>query len=135
MKHLFVPYLIAKALKEKGFNEPCLAYYNPVVDISMGTPLFKPVDTDFVTFREVVDPCIKAPLYQQAVDWLFKRGYNLHSAWLTEDQRWVCDVYTVDSCDLLWSGILSEVEPFEFRYVTYYEAVTKAIEEALKLMK
>ena len=30
MKHLFVPYEIAKQLKEKGFNEPCLAYYQHI---------------------------------------------------------------------------------------------------------
>lgn len=28
MKHLFVPYTLALLAEEKGFNEPCFAYYN-----------------------------------------------------------------------------------------------------------
>lgn len=30
MKHLFVPYELAVKLKEKGFDERCLAWYGPI---------------------------------------------------------------------------------------------------------
>ena len=33
MEKQFVPYEIAKTLKEKGFDEPCLAMYNSERDL------------------------------------------------------------------------------------------------------
>jgi len=76
MKNQFVPYHIAKQLSQKGFTENCFAYYNPVVDEG-SEPLFLPVDNDLVNFREVKYPCVKAPLWQQVIDW-FKTEHNIH---------------------------------------------------------
>ena len=54
---------ISLKLKEKGFNENCLAYYND-------NNILCPVDTDFINFREVDVNLIKAPLYTQIMYWL-----------------------------------------------------------------
>ena len=69
-----VTFEIAKILKEKGFNEPCLGFYNPKNKLSH---YFNP-DKDWYLFKK---QCLKnsdikdtvsitAPLWQQVVDWL-----------------------------------------------------------------
>ncbi len=78
MEKEFIPYTLALALKELGFDEPCFGSYvkltetqntffmNDVVsEIDRETPLHKSLIT-------------KAPLYQQAFRW-FGEKYNLDS--------------------------------------------------------
>ena len=70
MEKEFVPYEQALALKELGFDEPCLGYY---VTVEVPNPFLvttKISDTQggYFTF---------APLYQQAFRW-FREKYNLH---------------------------------------------------------
>ena len=67
----FIPYEQALELKELGFNENCLAFYN-------FEERLMPIDTDFTNFRELSDDLIKAPLYQQAFRW-FRDKYDLDS--------------------------------------------------------
>ena len=69
MNKEFIPYEQALELKELGFNENCLAFYN------FGERLM-PIDTDFTNFRELSDDLTKAPLYQQAFRW-FREKYGL----------------------------------------------------------
>ena len=70
MKKEFIPYEIALALKELGFNEPCLAYYDYY---TKGVPL---------NIYESDDGCGQpAPLYQQAFRW-FREKHRLYS-WIT----------------------------------------------------
>ena len=59
MKKEFVIYTEALALKELGFNEPCLMYY----------------DYSWTLVESGVYEC-KAPLYQQAFRW-FREKYDL----------------------------------------------------------
>ena len=77
MKNLFVPYEIALKLKEKGFNEQCLAVYN-------SSKTFIPIDsfkseTDLVKNSELNEngQFCTAPLYQQVIDFLKSKGYHL----------------------------------------------------------
>jgi hypothetical protein len=68
----FIPYEQALELKELGFDEKCLAYYN--ID-----PIFsKP----FILIEESFDYkwCLPAPLYQQVFRW-FREKYEL-SSWV-----------------------------------------------------
>ena len=64
MKNEFVPYDIALALKELGFDEPCIGYFTE--------------DTNEFRFPKGVSDFGKlgAPLYQQAFRW-FREKYNL----------------------------------------------------------
>ena len=62
MNKEFIPYEQALELKELGFNENCLAFYN-------FEERLMPIDTDFTNFRELSDDLTKAPLYQQAFRW------------------------------------------------------------------
>ncbi len=65
---LFVTYEIALKLKEKGFNEQCLAFFNGV-----GDDMLQPIDTDFINFREIGE-CVAAPIWQQVIDWFGEKG-------------------------------------------------------------
>jgi hypothetical protein len=68
MNKEFIPYEQALELKELGFDEKCLAYYN--ID-----PIFsKP----FILIEESFDYkwCLPAPLYQQAFRW-FREKYSI----------------------------------------------------------
>ena len=65
MKNEFVDYKTALALKELGFDEPCIGYYN-----YDGSYFFK--------YKPRTDDknLTKAPLYQQAFRW-FREKHNL----------------------------------------------------------
>ena len=79
----FIPYEQALELKELGFNENCLAFYN------FGERLM-PIDTDFTNFRELSDDLTKAPLYQQAFRWFREKYGMLYTIEenLEDDQVW-----------------------------------------------
>jgi len=66
IKHFANPE-ISKQMKELGFNEPCLAYYN--IDHYLKSPAFnlvQPFDHEW---------CLPAPLWQQVYAWI----YNTHN--------------------------------------------------------
>ena len=65
----FVTYEIAIQLKEKEFSNNCIAYYNE-------EGVLNPIDTDFINFRDIGENNTKAPLWEQAIDWLEKQ-HNL----------------------------------------------------------
>jgi len=69
MKNEFIPYQQALALKELGFDEPCLAFYIDV-DKFLYTNQ-KWLDYNLNSRR------ISAPLYQQAFRW-FREKYRLY---------------------------------------------------------
>ena len=84
MKNEFIPYEEALVLKELGFDEKCVGYYQT----------FKGEIFDLDTVSSEVcerlcskDTFTKAPLYQQAFRW-FREKYNLwvkiskHHSWL-----------------------------------------------------
>lgn len=127
MEKQFVPYEFALKLKEKGFCENTLGYY---------------IDGDFTYFMESEGggEWVNAPLYQQVIDW-FREKYDIH----IHISRTYCYVgdkpRTFDGwCVYIDNGIEdSDLECnskfIETFYPTYYEALTKAIEEALKLIE
>lgn len=133
MKHLFVSYEIAKMLKEKGFNEPCLTSYNNECNLCS---VWNLSDEDIEEEELMEDTqeslyCknstnendyITAPLYQQVVDW-FREKHGL-SIWV--EPATLSYRYYILSDDNKWEGFK---EP-----KGYYEALTKAIEEAIKLI-
>lgn len=77
MKHLFVSYEIAKTLKEKGFNEECIAYY-------LGSLEFRGTEHDLVLVENEINKLennwkttISAPLYQQVIGW-FREKHGIY---------------------------------------------------------
>ena len=97
VESLFVPYEIALALKELGFNEPCLLYiiyvqdedavtkipYKPEIYIDGYTPKFKYDYNEECLMTELKDTLkykvtLKIPTFSQAFRW-FREKYNLLS--------------------------------------------------------
>ena len=86
----FIPYEQTLALKELGFNEPCIGWYNPQVN-------YKKVTTDrYWAFHltgewENFKP---APLYQQAFRW-FREKHGLNYV-IVKAESWF---YTINGCN------------------------------------
>lgn len=114
MKNLFVPQDLAKKLKEKRFNEPCLAIYNysDKAFIAGNTPVFNHLTED--------ENIQTAPIYQQVIDW-FNKNHNM---------------YISVSKDRLY-GWYATFEKYEQYYelgndTDFYACFNKAIENAIK---
>jgi hypothetical protein len=78
MNKEFIPYQQALELKELGFNEECLGYYN--IDPSLNHVYFnliRPFQHEW---------CLSAPLYQQAFRW-FREKHDLVSWIYNGDTR------------------------------------------------
>ena len=75
-KSLFVSYELAIKLKENGFgeefNEDCFGYY----DIQSKQFYFAEMDERKVA-SYIPSILCSAPIYQQVVDWLDLKGYNI----------------------------------------------------------
>ena len=73
MEKEFIPYTLALALKELGFDEPCFGYYN-----SNGK--FKTKQDEYELYlicnSKWISPSCSAPTYSQAFRW-FREKYGL----------------------------------------------------------
>jgi len=80
MKNEFIPYEIALALKELGFNESCLGFYYKLNDdFLLEIPVISYKENKNSIIDETFDnksECITAPLYQQAFRW-FREKYKM----------------------------------------------------------
>lgn len=73
MNKEFIPYEQALELKELGFDEPCMAFYEPNnIEVQIVGVNQRYNDPSLLT---LTDFC--APLYQQAFRW-FREKYNMH---------------------------------------------------------
>lgn len=125
MKKLFVPYELAVIAKEKGFNEPCLAFH-------FNEELLELIDNPF-KYPHLNEELIKysnsstcsAPLYQKIVDWL-REEHNIH--------------ISIKCWDNLYSYIITKPTDKTFNFYSqiqrtdYYLNLQDAIKEAFKLI-
>src|SRR4029078_13290517 len=117
MKNLFVPYPIASALKDKGFDEPCLGGY--LLNGEFAEP-----DNELNCFRNRNRSGgeISAPLYQQVVDWLRdEHGMRIKIEPTIKDGL---DLFLYHNVGWHWQGT----------YRDDYEALDAAINHALTLI-
>jgi len=123
MKEQFVPYEIAIKLKEKGFDEPCLAWSTEYGEYIL-------VETkegeDSNTFRG-----ISIPLWQQVIDW-FRVKYNL-------DVQAFSALTHNDKKPVEWIGWITKIpeinlEANELKADTFEEAREQIILQALTLI-
>jgi len=138
MNKEFVTYEQALSLKELGFDEPCIGWYNPQVN-------YKKVTTDkYWAFHltgewENFKP---APLYQQAFQW-FREKYGVFS-WLTKHRfntttslgnkeyyRWALEHEVVTSEPHINSEIIYSAKEFE----TYEEAELACLKKLIEIIK
>lgn len=118
IKGLFVTYEIALKLKEKGFNEQCLAFFNGV-----GDDMLQPIDTDFINFREIGE-CVAAPLWQQVFTWF----RDVHDIDINIETGGLPKMYVVFVKDWIYEN---EKDRALF---TYEDAQEQAILKALELI-
>ena len=124
MKHLYLPQNLSKQLKDKGFNEECLAWWFEDTSLSVPTET-RGMWSDWNIYANGITR-ISAPFYQQVIDW-FREKHN-----------WNIEVSYRNSFKD-YTGILYPIFPNSKQISTessndYYEALTKAIEEAIKLI-
>jgi hypothetical protein len=131
MKEQFCIYEIAKAFKELGFDEPCMAYYRD--GKITGVNKWNRNDWEFhsISLKEitcVTSEIILAPLWQQCIDWL-RTNHSLHI-----DIGYIDDIagyaYVI-------TNIENNEELCELNYKTYEntrkEGILKAIELITKI--
>lgn len=70
MQHLFLPYDLALLAKEKGFDEPCFAYYLQGIFHTENNGAFNSESNRVLSLSPMKD-YFSAPLYQQIIDWMF----------------------------------------------------------------
>jgi hypothetical protein len=73
MKNEFIPFQQALELKELGFNEPCLAYYNVNNELTFTSIVSQNTNSFWLANPNNIT---STPLYQQAFRW-FRDEYGL----------------------------------------------------------
>ena len=121
MNKEFIPYQEAFYLKERGFNEPCFAYYHEDMSISY-TGIFGQNTNSF--WLPSLDKIFTAPTYSQAFRW-FRKEYALESyirANLCVDVPKTYQFNIDDNIDDVW-------------YDTYEEAELACLKKLIEIVK
>lgn len=140
MKDEFIPYEIALALKELGFNENCLGCYSELNELIIRIPdyrSFKIVSRfNIITkFNTYDNKTISAPLYQQAFRW-FRENYNLNGLvnHYSNVKLWGYSVHNLE-----WSGKelveYSRKEDRSIKYDTYEKAELECLKKLIEIVK
>jgi hypothetical protein len=115
----FVPHEPSLALKELGFDEPCLGYWK-----SKNWLIQEKTRTDGYTHA---DQECSAPLYQQAFRW-FREKYNLKS-WVQEH---TADTFIYE----IRPHVLTQYKQGEtYVYTNYEEAELACLKKLIEIVK
>lgn len=123
MQHLFVPFKIAKKLKDLGFNEPCLGGFYDYA----GSQSEQLITDDHEQHEQFHQQICLAPLYQQVQDWFLKKGIYVDTSFYP--------VYNGKYGYRYGRGNPVSGYTPHFEGENRYDALNKAIEEALNLIK
>lgn len=134
MNKEFVTYEQAKALKELGFDEPCLAGYN-FKDGRKGQFTYPSAKEPNTTSKARVynqdKKIVGAPLYQQAFRW-FREKYSLIASpvWRI-DNTWDMNIQKLDN-----NGLLSGQSTLAIiKKPTYEEAEQACLDKLIEICK
>ena len=121
MKNEFIAYEQALALKELGFNEPCVGHYQ----IFKGDVInFDTISSEVCEKLCVKEDFIKAPLYQQAFKW-FREEHDLyHIVHYFRHKKQTNEAFAAEV----------NVEKFSY-HATYDEAEAEALKTLIELVK
>ncbi len=133
MNKEFVTYEQALALKELGFDEPCIGWYNPQVN-------YKKVTTDkYWAFHltgewENFKP---APLYQQAFRWM-REKYNLRGfiGFRPNVKQFDCHIYdmSLSGKEYVQQRTMEEYNK-DPKVGTYEEAESACLDKLIEIVK
>ena len=137
MKEQFVSLAIAQKLKEKGFDQSCMAYvYTGNTGTNVDQYVYGAISHDGNQIHEnynVYDMSYSLPLWQQVIDWLREKhrfiiniDYIAHPSHDTKTlPDWTSEIYNMSRFDYIVA---------EYDRYTYQEARQAAIEHALTLI-
>ena len=128
MENEFVPYQQALALKELGFDEECIGYYennkNKIIFYG-GTR----TNTNFSRVFNSTHFRLVTPLYQQVFRW-FREKHNLHTIInITISDKWYFEIYNLSdkrNC---------EIKIEEIFLLTYEEAELECLKRLIEIVK
>lgn len=135
MKEAYCSFEVARLLKEKGFNEPCLLYYDkyhgcvPIYVVDSEFPFYgykymvrndQPITSDFIA---------TACTHQMAMAWL-RETMGIYITIIYGDYPSLKKVFWTPQIDSLEGYDLPE--SFYKEYSTYEEAVEAALKYALE---
>ena len=131
----FCSYELSKQLKEKGFSEKCFRYW--LIYPDKNPYLINEETYTNRVLQKIENNCIKAPLYQQVLQWL-REKHNIHIH-ISRKFQYAPYFEFKAYCNYIDNGKNEELEINQFFlfnvYPDYNTALRRAIEEALKLIK
>jgi hypothetical protein len=133
MEKEFIPYTEALALKELGFDEPCIGYatieYKDVVHCGISFKIHKETDLPTKPFG--------VPLYQQAFRW-FREKYNLRGfiGFRPNVKQFDCHIYDMSLSGLEYTKQRT-MEEFskDPKVGTYEEAELECLKKLIEIVK
>jgi hypothetical protein len=130
MKKEFIPYEQALALKELGFDEPCLAQYKKYVFGEAALDIGFSKNEIISKFDNLILFC-SAPLYQQAFRW-FREKYKLVN-YIEYYAEWNFEIFRIDDK-------IAEVQDdvnvdYTFKGGTYEEAELECLSKLIEIVK
>jgi hypothetical protein len=127
MEKEFVPHELALALKELGFDEPCLAWFSDrsirIVGVNGCALSSLPVNSNF----DGNDEFVTAPLYSQAFKW-FREKYDLKS--------FIQPLKNDDDIDIyVFAYGIEEIEHNDLDYLIHEEAELACLKNLIEIVK
>lgn len=124
----YVSLEVAKMLKEKGFNEYCGAYYHLNWDDMTEEERFEIAPSH--NFRNRNNGYrVGVPTLYEAQKWLRSaKGLHIEVSYMSKNY-WIYEILTIPNHDLI--GLSDRMN---VNYMSYEEALTAGIHEALKLI-
>lgn len=130
MEKEFINYEEALALKELGFNKPCLGYYT-------GDTMHFVLRSLILRINELESYVVTAPLYQQTFRW-FREKYNLDGSitidvWNTKKAYWRI---TGGIENIIFVNNSNELYDWESGYFnTYEETELDCLKKLIEIVK
>jgi hypothetical protein len=130
MESNFVPYQQALALKELGFDEPCLAFYSTKKELY---PVFQePSKGPYFNNGNFIET-LRVPLYQQAFRW-FREKHKLYPEIGLHDREdektWRFTISILGCYELAYNQNVGK-EPY---HKTYEEAEQACLEKLIEIV-
>lgn len=127
----FIPYEQALALKELGFDEECLAYYNGDKELDHLMPERVIYSANYNNSTNIVS----APLYQQAFKW-FREKYKIlvipqDVSYTDGDCEYFFDIKCLDDSIIIEDGIPDYFPNYEDAELDCLRKVIKIVKDGL----
>lgn len=134
---------IARALKEANFQEYCIAKWTTTT--TQKGKLICSSNFKYLN-NELQDKECAAPLYDQVLEWLFKKGLYLHPYLMDGNAvelntvtkpGWSCNILRKGTYKILWPKLLLSVRTNykDYLHPTKQKAYDQAIMKALDLLQ